>query len=102
MSSSKPLLIEIYHRLLEAYGPQGWWPAESRFEMIAGAILTQAASWRNVELALDNLRSAGVESWRAVHELPLQELAGLVRPSGYYNAKGAQAEGLCRPCLRGL
>ena len=87
MSSSKPLLIEIYHRLLEAYGPQGWWPAESRFEMIAGAILTQSAAWRNVERALDNLRSAGVETWRAVHELPLEELAGLVRPSGYYNAK---------------
>lgn len=83
----EPSLMEIYHRLLEAYGPQGWWPAESPFEMIAGAILTQAAAWRNVERALDNLRSAGVESWRAVHELPLEELAGLVRPSGYYNAK---------------
>ena len=79
--------MEIYHRLLQAYGPQGWWPASSRFEMIAGAILTQAAAWRNVELALDNLRSAGIESWPAVHALPLEDLAELVRPSGYYNAK---------------
>lgn len=79
--------MEIYHRLLDAYGPQGWWPASSRFEMIAGAILTQAAAWRNVELALDNLRSARIESWPAVHALPLEDLAELVRPSGYYNAK---------------
>ena len=79
--------MEIYRRLLDAYGPQGWWPASSRFEMIAGAILTQAAAWRNVEQALDNLRSAGVDDWPAVHALPLDDLAGLVRPSGYYNAK---------------
>ena len=81
------LLTEIYRRLLDAYGPQGWWPAESRFEMIAGAILTQAAAWRNVELALDNLRSAGIDGWPAMHALPADTLAELVRPSGYYNAK---------------
>ena len=82
-----PSLMEIYRRLLEAYGPQGWWPAESRFEMIAGAILTQAAAWRNVERALDNLRSAGIACWSAVHALPVDALAELVHPSGYYNAK---------------
>ena len=81
------LLTEIYRRLLDAYGAQGWWPAESRFEMIAGAILTQAAAWRNVELALDNLRSAGVWDWWAVHGTSADELAELVRPSGYFNAK---------------
>ena len=80
-------LMEIYRRLLDAYGPQGWWPAESQFEMIAGAILTQAAAWRNVELALGNLRSAGICGWSAVHALPADTLAELVRPSGYYNAK---------------
>ena len=79
--------MEIYHRLLSAYGPQGWWPASSRFEMIAGAILTQAAAWRNVERALNNLRSAGIEGWSAVHALPVETLAELVRPSGYFNAK---------------
>lgn len=73
--------------MLDAYGPQGWWPAGSRFEMIAGAILTQAAAWRNVERALDNLLSAGIRDWPAVHALPLDDLAELVRPSGYYNAK---------------
>ncbi len=87
MFSVQPPLMEIYHRLLGAYGSQGWWPASSRFEMIAGAILTQAAAWRNVERALDNLRSAEVDSWPAVHVLPLEDLAQLVRPSGYYNTK---------------
>ncbi len=80
-------LSEMFQRLLDTYGPQGWWPAESRFEMIAGAILTQAAAWRNVELALDNLRSAGINTWPAVDALPTGTLAELVRPSGYYNAK---------------
>ncbi len=87
MAETQPSLMEIYRRLLAAYGPQGWWPASSRFEMIAGAILTQAAAWRNVERALDNLRSAGIDGWWAVHELPVDSLAELVRPSGYYNAK---------------
>ena len=87
MKRAEPPLMEIYHRLLVAYGPQGWWPASSRFEMIAGAILTQAAAWRNVERALENLRSAGINDWLAVHVLPQETLADLVRPSGYYNAK---------------
>lgn len=79
--------MEIYERLLDAYGPQGWWPGDSPFEMIAGAILTQAAAWRNVELALSNLRIAGIDDWPAVDEIEVDALAELVRPSGYYNAK---------------
>ena len=79
--------MDIYHRLLEAYGPQGWWPAEGGFEIIAGAILTQAAAWRNVELALRNLRAAGIDDWPAVYQIEADALAELVRPSGYYNAK---------------
>ena len=80
-------LMDIYHRLLHAYGPQGWWPGDSTFEMIAGAILTQSAAWRNVELALANLRAAGINDWPAVHETGIDALAPLVRPSGYFNAK---------------
>ena len=85
-------LMDIYRRLLDAYGPQGWWPASSRFEMITGAILTQATAWRNVERALDNLRAAGVDDWPVVHALPLDDLAELVRPSGYYNAKARKLQ----------
>ena len=87
MDVDSALLMEIYERLLGAYGPQDWWPGDSRFEMIAGAILTQAAAWRNVELALANLRTAGIDDWLVVHSIDLDALAKLVRPSGYYNAK---------------
>ena len=81
------MLMTIYRRLLQAYGPQGWWPADTSFEMIAGAILTQAAAWRNVEQALANLRAAGIRDWRAVHQTDPGDLAQIIRPSGYYNAK---------------
>ena len=88
LPSSRPLpLMEVYRRLLDAYGGQGWWPADSRFEMIAGAILTQAAAWRNVELALDNLRAAGIADWPAVNRIAPDALAEIIRPSGYYNMK---------------
>ena len=83
----KAILSEIYRRLLDAYGPQGWWPGDSLFEMIAGTILTQSAAWRNVELALANLRAAGIDDWPAVHHIDVDTLAELTRPSGYYNAK---------------
>ena len=80
-------LLLIYRRLLDAYGPQGWWPAASRFEMIAGAILTQAAAWRNVEQALANLKAAGIADWPELHRCDLATLAQIIRPSGYFNMK---------------
>ena len=55
-------LYDVYERLLAAYGPQHWWPGESAFEVIVGAILTQSAAWTNVERALDNLKAAGALS----------------------------------------
>ncbi|MFQ5472485.1 MAG: endonuclease III domain-containing protein [Dehalococcoidia bacterium] len=80
-------LVDVYERLLERFGPQGWWPGDGPFEIIVGAILTQAAAWTNVEKALVNLKSAGVLSPEGVGSMPEDELASLVRPSGYYNAK---------------
>ena len=80
-------LMNVYHRLYEAYGPQHWWPGEGPFEVIAGAILTQSAAWTNVELALANMRAAGCWSLEALHQIPQAELARLVRSSGYFNAK---------------
>jgi endonuclease III related protein len=81
------LLAEIYDRLHAAYGPQNWWPGDSAFEIIAGAILTQSAAWANVEKALANLRAAGVLSPAGIAEIADGELAELIRPSGYFNAK---------------
>ena len=85
-----PTLADVYRRLYEAYGPRGWWPGEGPFDVIIGAILTQAASWKNVELALANLKGADCWSFQAIDACPQEELAGIVRPSGYFNAKAAK------------
>ncbi len=79
--------MEIYHHLLGHYGPQHWWPAEEPFEIIVGAILTQAAAWGNVEKAIARLNEAAALSPAALRHLPVNEIARLVYPSGYYNAK---------------
>lgn len=81
------ILLKIYHRLLACYGPQRWWPADDPFEVIVGAILTQSAAWTNVEQAIANLKRAGALSPFVLHHLPVDRLAHLIRPSGYYNAK---------------
>ena len=84
----REVLLGVYERLLAAYGPQGWWPGETAFEVIVGAILTQSAAWANVEKALANLKAAGALSPDGLHELDEGEIARLIRPSGYFNAKG--------------
>ena len=80
-------LTEIYRILLARYGPQHWWPADTAFEVIVGAILTQSAAWGNVEKAISNLKQAGVMTPASLRNLPLGKLAKLIYPSGYYNAK---------------
>jgi len=80
-------LLEIYRRLYAVYGPQRWWPAETPFEVIVGAILTQSAAWANVEKAIANLNAADALSARGLARLSEGDLAGLVYPAGYYNAK---------------
>ena len=77
----------IYRKLSRAWGRQHWWPAETPFEVIVGAILTQNTSWTNVERAMANLRSAGVLSVEGIRELPLPKLEELVRSSGYFRQK---------------
>jgi endonuclease-3 related protein len=77
----------IYRKLSRAWGPQHWWPAETPFEVIAGAMLTQNTSWTNVERALANLREAEALSVGGIRELPLPRLQQLVRSSGYFRQK---------------
>ena len=81
------LLQNIYRRLLARYGPQHWWPAQEPFEVIVGAILTQSTAWSNVEKAIASLKAARALSPKALRQLPHAEVARLIRPSGYYNAK---------------
>jgi len=83
-------LMAVYEALYGHYGPQGWWPGETPFEVMVGAILTQNTNWQNVEKAIGNLRSAGVLSAKKIHGMPVDELAVLIRPSGYFNMKAAR------------
>jgi len=76
-----------YTALLARYGPQNWWPARSRFEVIVGAYLTQNTNWSNVEKAMAHLRRARHLSVSAMRDAPLAELETLVRPSGYFRQK---------------
>lgn len=89
-------LRRVHDNLLAAYGPQGWWPAEEVFEILVGAVLTQNTAWRNVEKALDNLRARNAMEPRALLNLPQEELAEAIRPSGYFNIKADRLHHLCR------
>lgn len=80
-------LTEIYQLLFDRFGPQHWWPGETRFEIITGAILTQNTSWANVEKAITNLKSADCLTPEKLHRLDPAQLAELIRPAGYYNIK---------------
>lgn len=80
-------LIGIYNKLYSFYGQQYWWPGDTPFEIAVGAILTQNTNWSNVEKAIKNLKDAKVLSAKALHELPIQKLASLIRPAGYFNIK---------------
>lgn len=80
-------LQELYQRLLEVLGPQGWWPGETPFEVAVGAILTQNTNWNNVAIAIAKLKEQEVLEPEALHNLPEAELARLIRPAGYYNIK---------------
>lgn len=83
-------LLDIHDAMLSHFGPRGWWPADSPTEMIAGAILTQSVSWRNVKKALDNLKVAGLLDFAALHRAAPAEIEPLVRPTRFYKAKTAK------------
>ena len=77
----------IYRRLFRAFGPQHWWPAESPFEMMAGAILAQATNWHNVEAAMERLQRLGGLSPRRLVAMPRRRLEQAIRPAGYFRQK---------------
>jgi endonuclease-3 related protein len=81
-------LRRMHDLLVEAYGPQYWWPAETPFEVILGAYLTQNTSWKSVERSVANLRTAGVLSIEGIRSIAVEELQTLIRPSGFHSRKG--------------
>lgn len=80
-------LNEIYQILFEKFGPQHWWPGETCFEIITGAVLTQNTNWANVEKAIANLKSANLLTARGLYNLDASKLAELIKPAGYFNIK---------------
>jgi endonuclease-3 related protein len=80
-------LSAIYKKLYASFGPQHWWPGESPFEVMIGAILTQNTNWQNVEKAICNLKRSNLFSPAKLNALPAKRLAKLIRPAGYYNIK---------------
>jgi endonuclease III related protein len=88
------MLTDVYRRLFEAFGPQHWWPGESPFEVIVGAILTQNTSWQNVERAIHNLREADLLEPHALYAVPVKELEELIHPAGYFRVKARRLRSL--------
>jgi endonuclease-3 related protein len=105
-------VIDIFNRLLSHYGFQNWWPivengvsvyspefrmrsrtCDEIFEIAVGAILTQNTAWKNVEKAIINLKQAGVLSYKSILNLPVENLASLIKPSGYFNQKAKKLKG---------
>ncbi len=81
------MLRRMYQAMLERLGPQRWWPADTPFEVVVGAILTQNTNWTNVERSIDNMKARDALSTEALHRLSIHELATLIRPAGYFNIK---------------
>ncbi|MDP2927263.1 MAG: endonuclease III domain-containing protein [Candidatus Omnitrophota bacterium] len=77
----------IFKRLYSVFGPQHWWPADTVFEIMVGAILTQNTNWSNVQKAILALKEKKLLSARKLYQLPRKKLAGLIKSAGYYNVK---------------
>lgn len=80
-------LRTMHDQLVAAYGPQSWWPAQTPFEVILGAYLTQNTAWKAVERSLANLRSAGALTVEGLRAISVEELTDLIRPSGFQTRK---------------
>ncbi len=88
-------LKEVYALLHRAYGPQGWWPAETPFEVMVGAVLTQNAAWTHVERAIAALKAKGCLTPACLCTLPEEALWTLIRPAGFFRVKARRLKALC-------
>lgn len=86
----------MYAALLDAYGTRKWWPAETPFEVVIGAFLTQATAWRSVERSIANLKEAGMLTVDGIRGIPEETLRELIRPSGFIQRKAASIKKFVR------
>jgi endonuclease-3 related protein len=87
-------VFRIYQILYDYYGRQNWWPADSRLEVIIGAILAQNTAWRNVEKAISNLKKRKLINLKKLSQLSHSELGKLIRASGFYNIKAKRLQAI--------
>ncbi|MDT8384842.1 MAG: endonuclease III domain-containing protein [Gammaproteobacteria bacterium] len=92
----RAVLNKVYKTLFSSYGHQHWWPGDSPFEIMVGAILTQNAAWINVERAIDNLKTHACLSPQKILATPAPQLAEWLRPSGYFNIKAQRLRNYCQ------
>lgn len=97
----RKLLLDIYQKIYDHLGPRGWWPADTPFEVCVGAILTQNVAWRNVVKAIDALREEGLLEARLLYLAPEEKVAGLIRPTRYYNQKARRLKDFCSLVVNG-
>jgi endonuclease-3 related protein len=90
-----PKVMEIYRLLFDHFGPQHWWPGDSAFEVIIGAILTQQTNWQNVEAAIENLKDAGYMDPVKIADAGKGKIEELVRPSGFFKQKTGYLKSFC-------
>lgn len=93
-------LGNVYTTLFDHYGPQQWWPGDTPFEVMVGAVLTQNTAWSNVEKAIANLKGAKLLDAQAIATLEATRLAELIRPAGYFNVKAKRLQNFCRWLLQ--
>ena len=93
-------LMAVYRRLHAAHGPQHWWPGDTAFEIMVGAVLTQNTAWTNVEKAIANLKTANALSPEVIAAAPHRRLAAWLRPSGYFNIKAQRLRAFCQWLIR--
>ena len=90
----------FYDAMLKAYGPQHWWPAQTPFEVVIGAILTQNTNWKNVERAIVNLKRENLLNPEALAKIPTEHLAEVIRPAGYYRIKAKRLKNFIAMLVR--
>ena len=91
--------LRVFELLLEQHGPQGWWPSDSPFETMVGAVLVQRTAWANAARAIDSLRQTGLLAPSRMRAEPVESLAGHIRATGFFRTKARKLHALCA-CLQ--
>jgi len=93
---SRRRFLTVYEHLLRHHGPQRWWPGETPFEIMVGAVLTQNTAWTNVEKAVANLKAHDLLDPERMVSVPVRRLATRIKPAGYFNVKAERLRNVCR------